>query len=225
MANAYYEENNVVYICTFVLDLLLDLVDTSLSTAIYYACDRPITGIADEIKELKRKFPAEYKTASDDNKGKVKKDYEAAIRDKNKKIIDLKYLGDQLGISNLFITMGLQDIYNTIMAVLTIKDIAKPMQDVPPSISLKASGDIIIKAGSQRSLYTLGVSAASPTVFARKLWEGISLGVKMGVKLPKWAKDVTSIIDDTKAFAKDGTKDDYENKVEGYEKDINDCKP
>jgi len=225
MAHAYYQEYNIIYIMNFILDMMFSLVDESISTAILYACDRPIAGIADEIKELKRKFPADYKYASDDNKAKVKKEYEAAIREKNKQIIDLKYLGDQLSISNLFITMGLQDIYNAILAGYGIADVFKPMTDVPPSISLRMQGDIIIKAGHGKELVTMGEKAASPTIYAKKAIEAVSLGAKIVLKTPKWAKDITAITDDTKAFVEGGTTDEYEQKVEGYEKEINDCKP
>ena len=221
MSNAYYVEKDFIYIAEMCLGMISEIITCAINSTIYCMCDLPIDKLKRDLKETKIKY-----SESGAEPDKERAGHEKEIRTLNKQIIEAKYLKDQLGISGLFIEMGIQEIFHGIMA--TYGAATGVMTNVSPTVNLKGTGELVLKAGKTKTVSTMGTTAASPTIFAMKSYETASFIVKSAVKLPKWGKQVNGLVKDGKDLTKDlndSKKSEHDKKTDGYRQEIDDNKP
>ena len=227
MSLAYAGEKDKVYIITSCVNIAVDLIDTAIDCAMY-GMEQSIIEYQKKIKKEKEDFPAKYKNESDPQKKEdLKKAYEETIRKLNKEIIDIKVSMDALAISSLYITMGIFEVYNLVMAGFVMKK--HGYKSVPPQVSIRSTGDVVIKAGKAKTLWSEKVDVGSPTVYADKWIDWIAFGAKAAKLVPKWIRGGTKIVQDGQNLntnlnnldkSLEGAKNEVNNKEDYYEKEI-----
>jgi len=166
-----------------VYEMIRDIVK-EVEECVIFALEQVIESKQNKIKDLKWEFPIEYK--KDPSK---KNDLIKAIEDLQKNIEDFENAINQIRLSFLYAQQGFQSTFNTLMMVygVTAAD--------TPSISLKGSGDLVLKADDGHSVYVSGdqkVGGPTPAVF--NSFDKTAFRVKADLFAVKTAREVTELI-------------------------------
>ena len=236
MSLAYAGENDPVYIITNVVDIIENIITAAIGSTVLYM-SQEIKDTQNKIKKEKERFPVKYREAkSPEAKKDLTKTYQETIAKLSASIISTKKTIDLIQLSSLYITMGVYEIYYDIMAGFAVADMIgkNPIQNVPPQVTIRATGDVVVKAGMGKTLFSSKVDAGTPTVYAERISDWILFTTKAGLLVPKWANKISSFIDDGNDLTAErkrlnakmeSTKMETDNKVDGYKKTIDQSEP
>ncbi|MDR2632721.1 MAG: hypothetical protein LBC51_03745 [Treponema sp.] len=141
-----------VYLVCAVRDMILDLTATVFN-CIDFGYERAIKERQEKLKLTKKEFAEDCGKVINGNAPagtsfeSLKAGYDQKKQEASDFVTDTNLLRDKLNLSALYIDMGIHALVNTFMAIygVTAAD--------TPSLQLKGSGDIILKADKTKNLY------------------------------------------------------------------------
>jgi hypothetical protein len=196
-------DRDPVYIVCAIQDMILNIT-ASVFSCIDFGYERAIKDRQEKLKEDKARFAMDCAevvngTASTGTSFEtLKAEYDKKKKEASGFVTDTNNLRNKLNLSALYIDMGINALVNSFMSVYGVA-----AADTP-SIQLKGSGDIILKADKTKNLYvTKQEVGGSPVGAVHEVVDTVSFGVKaikavsdvtlaaakLGYKTKKYADD------------------------------------
>jgi len=175
--------------------IITSLTKAAFDQIILWNVDVPVKKKQEEIKNIKKAFPKNYKKAAD--KKKAREDYEAAIENLANEIKKKKDFKEMYDMCFLYVDMGIQTIFNDML-------IAMVDMSTEAVIKLSGTGKIVLEGADYENVIAQKQATnITPTLPIITALDWAVIATKTVAKASKWAKDGENLVREGMQLHKD----------------------